>query len=436
MGRKLDPKIVEHRKADGSTSYRVRIRANGRQSTETFASEAAAQVFVARVKDPAIGPDRAVDMRNREDSASPEYVPTVKEMLTSHVEALTGIDERTPKDYLALAGRTWLPMLGSLRVDEVTRSDVARWVNQSTGAPKTIRNAHSILSATLKAANQEGHATSNPASGTRLPRAGEEDVEDIHFLTHAEFDRLYAEIPERWHPLVVWMFGMGTRWSETTAQQVRDIDLGAAIVVNGQRIPTPQTRIVRAWKQSPRRVGPPKSKAGRRTIFLPSEVIDYIAPLLDRPGDQWLFTTERGKDVSHANFYNRVWKPATLRASICEDHREKGCRCLSAKPCLCRIHTTKDDDGHHILPPPCGCAGMLPFRPRIHDARHTHASWLIAQGIPLEVIQERLGHEDYLTTRRLYAHLMPDAQVKAVTAASLAFAQTTALRVRAPAELA
>jgi len=30
--------------------------------------------------------------------------------------------------------------------------------------------------------------------------------------------------------------------------------------------------------------------------------------------------------------------------------------------------------------------------PRIHDLRHTHASWLIAAGRPLPSIQQRLGH--------------------------------------------
>jgi integrase len=426
MGRRPDPKIATYVKADGSHSYRVRVRVDGRQSTETFDDLLAAETFVRRVKDPNIGPERAVELRDREDMVSPGYMPTVREMLERHVEALTGVEDRTRSDYLAVARRSWLPMLGSLRVDEVARADVGRWVNTAKGSPKTIRNAHSVLSAVLQSAVYEEHITANPARGTRLSRAGEEDVEDIRFLTHPEFDRLYAEMPEEVRPLVVWMFGMGTRWSETTAQQVGDVDLAAGQHVGEEWISTPLTKVTRAWKANPRRVSYPKSKAGRRTILLPSEVVDIITPLLDRPGDSWLFTTTTGKPVSHANFFNRIWKPATMRASICEDHRAEGCLCLGAKPYLCKLHTT--------LPAPCGCPGTLPFRPRIHDARHTHASWLIAQGVGLEVIQERLGHEDYLTTRRLYAHLMPDAQLKASAAASLAFAQTQ-LAMRRPLEL-
>lgn len=430
MGRKLDPKITKYEKSDGAVSYRVRLRVGARQTTETFENEAAAQVFVAQVKDPSIGPERAVALRDRRDEASGAYVPTLREMLARHVEGLTGVEDRTRTDYLDLAGRTWIPMLGGFRVDELDRTDVARWVNAASGtaAPKTVRNAHSVLSATLNTAMLEGHLPANPARGTRLPRVGEEDVEDVHFLTHAEFDILFAEVPEEWQPLVVHMFGMGMRWSETTAQQARDVDLGAGQFVEDVWTSAPVAKVIRSWKKGGK-VGPPKSKAARRTVVIPPEVVEVIEPLLNglRPGDL-LFRTRTGSRVSHSNFFNRVWKPATMRASICEAHREKGCRCLGSKPFTCRVHTAKNEQGHQLLPEPCGCPGTLPFRPRIHDARHTHASWLIAQGIRLEVIQERLGHEDYLTTRRVYGHLMPDAQLEASAAASLAFARTSLAR--------
>lgn len=432
MGRKLAPKAVPYTKADGTTSYRVRLRVHGKQSSETFDTAAAANVFISRVLDPNIGPERAVEMRDREDSRSSDYVPTVREMLSKHVEELTGVEENTRTEYLAIAERTWLKMLGDFRVDELTRGDVARWVNSIAGTvkPKTIANAHSVLSAVMNTAMQDprGIVTSNPAYRTRLPRAGEEDEEEIRFLTHEEFDILHREIPADYHPLTVWLFGTGQRWSEATAQQKGDLNLRAGKYLDADTwVSEPTTRVVRAWKKNPRRLGPPKSAAGRRTLVVPGEAIELVEPLLVGTGkSDFIFRTPgRGVPVTHANFYNRIWKPATLRAAVCEDHREKGCRCFSAKPYLCLIHTAKGPRGQHVLPEPCGCDGTLGFLPRIHDARHTHASWIIAAGADLEAVRERLGHEDILTTQRIYRHLMPDARAHASRAASMAFASTS-----------
>jgi integrase len=69
-------------------------------------------------------------------------------------------------------------------------------------------------------------------------------------------------------------------------------------------------------------------------------------------------------------------------------------------------------------------------RPRVHDLRHSHASWLIAQGLPLSYIQARLGHESIQTTVDRYGHLMPDAHQQ--LAAAAAAGMRIALAPRAP----
>ena len=45
--------------------------------------------------------------------------------------------------------------------------------------------------------------------------------------------------------------------------------------------------------------------------------------------------------------------------------------------------------------------------------RHTAASWLVQDGVPLYDVQALLGHEDYATTMR-YARLAPDAHDKVI----------------------
>jgi integrase len=44
--------------------------------------------------------------------------------------------------------------------------------------------------------------------------------------------------------------------------------------------------------------------------------------------------------------------------------------------------------------------------PRFHDLRHTHAAWLISAGVPLPVVQKRLGHKSIQITVDVYGGLL------------------------------
>lgn len=54
---------------------------------------------------------------------------------------------------------------------------------------------------------------------------------------------------------------------------------------------------------------------------------------------------------------------------------------------------------------------------RFHDLRHSSASLLLANHVPLKQIQEWLGHSDFSTTANIYAHL--DAASKQNTAEAM-----------------
>lgn len=58
---------------------------------------------------------------------------------------------------------------------------------------------------------------------------------------------------------------------------------------------------------------------------------------------------------------------------------------------------------HHEMDRGSKAAGVK--RIRIHDLRHSCASLLLANGVPLKHIQEWLGHSDFTTTANIYAHL-------------------------------
>ena len=57
-------------------------------------------------------------------------------------------------------------------------------------------------------------------------------------------------------------------------------------------------------------------------------------------------------------------------------------------------------------------------RIRFHDLRHSCASLLLKEGVPMKQIQEWLGHSDISTTANIYAHL--DSQSKNLSAWTMA----------------
>ena len=44
---------------------------------------------------------------------------------------------------------------------------------------------------------------------------------------------------------------------------------------------------------------------------------------------------------------------------------------------------------------------------RFHDLRHTCATLLLAQGVPIRVVMETLGHTQIATTADIYSHVLP-----------------------------
>jgi integrase len=41
---------------------------------------------------------------------------------------------------------------------------------------------------------------------------------------------------------------------------------------------------------------------------------------------------------------------------------------------------------------------------RFHDLRHSYATWLVSEGLPVNIVQRVMGHESASTTLNLYAH--------------------------------
>jgi uncharacterized protein (DUF39 family) len=60
----------------------------------------------------------------------------------------------------------------------------------------------------------------------------------------------------------------------------------------------------------------------------------------------------------------------------------------------------------------------------LHSLRHSHASILISEGVPIPVVSERLGHANQNITLAIYGHALPRDKRAAVNLWSKAIAES------------
>lgn len=359
-------------------SYRVRFRhgqsikdpSKRRMCSETFSGPGAlsrAKDFAAWVD--ALGPAEALDKLYAGEQQ--EAVPTLDSLAADHIEHLTGIEAGTRLTYTRLWKRTWSPIIGSVKANQVDADHIRKAVNKlaESYSSKSLENQRGLLFGVLGRAIEKGYLQRNPAKGIKLPRGNEGDAVEMRIFTPAEFADVEERMDEHYRPLLRFLAGTGARWGEAVALTVADVDL-----VNGT------VRIRRALKWSPdnqRKVGATKTKRSNRTVALPPELLPDLKTLCEgRKGAELVFHAKRGGAALHRTFWSRYWLPSV----------------------------------EHLEP-----------RPRIHDLRHSHASWLLARGVPIHIVSARLGHESIQTTVDTYGHLLPDAQMMAANAAQAVF---------------
>jgi integrase len=384
---------IQKRSTASGERWRVSFRIDKQLTSDTFIDPRAAADYAALVERIGGVSARAV-LEARRDKAP--GVSILSAFLSAYLAQLTGIEEGTRAEYARMAARSWLPDLGEMPVAAIKREQITAWVNSAAAsglAGKTIKNQHNLLSSVMKYAVKQGQRLDNPCLDIRLPRTV--PAQPV-FLSESEFSTLYSLIPERWKLLVAMLAGTGMRWGEVTALRWPDLDLDAAI---------PVVHISRAHKRAAhgaRVESTTKTKRSLRTVSLPSRLAaDLRAAKV--PGDGFVFTGVKGAVVSHQNFYSRVWQPTVEAVNDEKTLAPLGLHSIGKKP-------------------------------RVHDLRHSHASWLIAAGLPLPVIQRRLGHESITTTVDRYGHLAGGALLQAAEAADDALALAMPLFVRSEIE--
>ncbi|MDJ0952614.1 MAG: site-specific integrase, partial [Acidimicrobiia bacterium] len=245
-------------------------------------------------------------------------------------------------------------LIGDVQLIRLTPDLLRKVTTQLAGryAPETVARTMRWVRLTLNQAVRDRRIAASPADGVRLPRP---HPTEMRLLDPTEVAALASSLPDRYSSLAITAAYTGMRWGELAGLQMGDLDLL-------RRRLTIRRTLVEATGQPPQ-LGPPKSKASERSIALPRVVVETLTHHLEAyPAiSDMVWTTEEGALLRRGSF-GRIWRKAVAES----------------------------------VGPPC----------RIHDLRHTHAAWLIADGEHPKAIQTRLGHGSIAVTMDRYGHLM------------------------------
>lgn len=247
-----------------------------------------------------------------------------------------------------------VPYLGQVQLRHLTPAMVRRWRQgrQDAGiGPSTIAKAYRLLRSILATAVDDEVILRNPC---RIKGAGTEVSSERPILTPAEVARL-AEVIERRYRLVVLLAVYASlRWGELMGLRRSDIDLEAMTLTVCRSVSEVGGRLV---------VKGPKSRAGLRTIALPSGLREDIQQHLDVYAEEGpegrLFVGKRG-DTLHRSNWAPVWAAARAAAGL--------------------------DPGVHL-----------------HDLRHTGNHFAAASGASTRELMHRMGHAS-MRAALIYQH--------------------------------
>jgi integrase len=222
-----------------------------------------------------------------------------------------------------------------------------------------IRRAYNLLSRMLADAVLEDLLAESPCRGIALPAT---PPKTPAWFTREQAARIVGALSEPHATMTELMLWTGLRWGEAAGLTDEAVDW-----LRGR------IRVVGTVTQSGKVKDYPKSSASRREVPVPRHVLDGMAALMAGRAGLVFVTRRQGRVLSGAN-WRREWY-AAIDSVNARARKEK-------KPLVPR------------------------WSP--HTCRHTAASWLVQDGVPLYDVQRLLGQESFQTTMR-YAHLAPDA---------------------------
>ncbi|MDA8374286.1 MAG: site-specific integrase [Actinomycetota bacterium] len=262
---------------------------------------------------------------------------------------------RTLELYRSLLHRHILPRFGALPLGKIATGDVRAWnAELALRVAVTAAKAYRLLSQIMKTAVEDGLIVRNPCvvRGAGLERSPERPVVSVQ-----EAEALAQAMPDRLRLAIYLAAWCQLRHGEILGLERRDVDL-----LHGS------IRIERtvSWPPGGMQLGPPKTQAGVRTVYVPPNILDQLKLHMEHyagaEADAPVFVGQGGSRLRPASL-DQSWRAARLSIGRPEVH--------------------------------------------FHDLRHSGATWLAVQGATTKEIMARVGHASPQAALR-YQHATED----------------------------
>lgn len=270
--------------------------------------------------------------------------------------------------YCQMARLYIIPRLGCIQVVKLTPRDIQKFINsllEEGLSARTVQYNHAILRRALNQALRWDLIARNPATLVDLPNRKKKSAA---FLVPDDAIRLIEEIQgDRLEALYTVALAIGLRKGEALGLRREDVDFTNCII---------NVRVALQWIRGQKpKLKQLKTEKSQRRLSLPSFAIEALQVHKRRQqaekealgvawDDSWglVFCTGHGTPLGTRNV-TRSFHEMLVRAGL--------------------------------------------TRIRFYDMRHTCASLLLVQGVPLRVVMEILGHSQITLTADLYTHVAP-----------------------------
>lgn len=266
------------------------------------------------------------------------------------------------------------PRLGHIPLSKLTAQHIQTFIytlrEEKKLAPGTIRRIFNVINTSLRSAVKLGLITRNVADLIEKPK--DQRQKEFMIWTNQEAKAFIDQIigTTRYDILFITALYTGMRQGEILGLRWKDIDYHQKII----RVVQTLTHDGKHLKQGA------KTLSSIRTIAVSEALITFFIIQEGR-------VEQERNDAGDGYVDNNLVFPTSIGTPV----RPRDV-----------VKTWKKKLRNFNLP-----------KMTFHDIRHTHASMLLASGVNVKVISERLGHSSPRMTLEVYSHLLPHMQQEA-----------------------